>query len=172
MTNELSGRVRDQFPQYEPQRYLITGVLHDGRELASLNVLTGTNGGFNEAKFFCQVDVCLIVEETQAILDNSEQANRVVARAIDIVNRFLDKYTLFSGDVRVQNVAMEKNLYVAQIVVSDPVHEDAARSNRQMIESLSAGRVFRGRPGLGPVNHIRLNTWDALGPRCSSQIGC
>ena len=165
MSHELRARVGDRFPQYEPQRYMLTGVLHDGRELASLNILTGSDGGFHEAKFYCQVDICLVVGDTQAILDNGVQAGKVVARAIDVFNLFLDKYLLFSGDVRAQSVAMEKGLYVAQIVVSGPVPEDATRSNRQMLESLSTGRVFSGKPGLGPVNHLRLNSWDALGPK-------
>ena len=95
----------------EPQRpradysYVAVNRLHDGRDKTTLNVHSGTNGGYAECKYYTEVAVTYLSDDINEISINGV----VLPRACEILNPFLDKYRLLNEDYRVSSISLERN---------------------------------------------------------------
>ncbi len=157
-----SARQEQERPR-EGRSYVQTCVLRGGEEKATLNIYSGTDGGYAECKYYSEVCVTFLVDDLQMVSEHEQVMNRVS----EILNPFLDKYKLLNGDYRVSRVSHERNFYFATCHTS-PLTEDEAHLNpRDLFERLKTPRTFLTELGHGASNVLRTNSFELLGPRSS-----
>ena len=142
----------------EKRSYVMTNVTRDGAEHASLNVNTGSDGGFAECKFYSEVSVTYLADDLAAALEGGASMRRVG----EILNPFLDKYRILTGDPRIGHVSHDSNFYFAVSHTSPLAPEEVGRPAAELFQSLTRGRDFRTVLGHGSANTLRLNSLEAL----------
>jgi hypothetical protein len=152
--------------EYERPRlahsYVVVSRLTDGTQKATLNIHSGAGGGFAETKYYTDVQVTFLEDDLGVL---GRQDGRVLQRATDILNRFLDKYRLFTEDYRVGRVSSERNFYFAMCHTSSLTPEEQGLSTPQLFATLSNGRTFLHQLGHGGGNILRQHSLEHLGPR-------
>jgi hypothetical protein len=152
--------------EYERPRlahsYVVVSGLTDGTQKATLNIHSGAGGGFAEAKYYTEVQVTYLEDDLGVL---SRQDGSVLQRTTDILNRFLDKYRLFTEDYRVGRVSSERNFYFAVCHTSPLTPEEQGLSTPQLFATLSNGRTFLHQLGHGGGNILRQHSLEHLGPR-------
>jgi hypothetical protein len=141
--------------------YAMASKLPNGSQILTLNVNTGQDGGYLEAKYYSEVTVTYLADDINSIAIQGT----IFRRACEILNPFLDKYRVINQDYRISPVSMERNFYFAQCHTSPlEVHELGLDVNA-LVATLQAGRNFRMRIGHGAANILRVNSYELLGPR-------
>jgi hypothetical protein len=152
--------------EYERPRlahsYIVVSRLTDGTQKATLNIHSGAGGGFAETKYYTDVQVTFLEDDLGVL---GRQDGSVLQRATDILNRFLDKYRLFTEDYRVGRVSSERNFYFAMCHTSPMTPEERGLSTPQIFATLSNGRTFLQQLGHGGGNILRQHSLEHLGPR-------
>jgi hypothetical protein len=152
--------------EYERPRlahsYVVVSRLNDGTQKATLNIHSGAGGGFAETKYYTEIQVTFLEEDLGVL---SRQDGNVLQRATDILNRFLDKYRLFTEDYRVGRVSSERNFYFAMCHTSPLTPEEQELNTPQLFATLSNGRTFLHQLGHGSGNILRQHSLEHLGPR-------
>lgn len=152
--------------EYERPRlghsYVMTSCLNDGTEKATLNIHSGAGGGFAETKYYTEIQVTFLEDDLGVL---GRQNDSVLQRTTDILNRFLDKYRLFTEDYRVGHVSSERNFYFAMCHTSPLTSEERGLSAPQLFATLSSGRTFLHQLGHGGGNILRQHSLEHLGPR-------
>ncbi len=151
----------------EPQRpradysYVAVNRLHDGRDKTTLNVHSGTNGGYAECKYYTEVAVTYLSDDINEISINGV----VLPRACEILNPFLDKYRLLNEDYRVSSISLERNFYFATCHTSPLKDDELKLSVSELFDRLQQPRTFLTQLGHGAANILRSNSFELLGPR-------
>jgi hypothetical protein len=158
--NQQKQLIVPQRPR-ENRNYAMASALPNGNRILTLNVNTGNDGGFTEAKYFSEVTVTYLADDINSIADQKS----VFQRTCDILNRFLDKYRSINQDYRVSPISMERNFYFAQCHTSPLGVEERGLNIDALIATLRVGRHFDFRLGHGAANIVRLNSYELLGPR-------
>ena len=152
--------------EYERPRlahsYVVVSRLTDGTQKATLNIHSGAGGGFAETKYYTEVQVTFLEDDLGVL---GRQDGSVLQRTTDILNRFLDKYRLFTEDYRVGRVSSERNFYFAMCHTSPLTAEERGLSTAQLFATLSNGRTFLHQLGHGGGNILRQHSLEHLGPR-------
>lgn len=152
--------------EYERPRlahsYVLVSRLTDGTQKATLNIHSGAEGGFAETKYYTEVQVTFLEDDLGVL---GRQDGSVLQRTTDILNRFLDKYRLFTEDYRVGRVSSERNFYFAMCHTSPLTPEERGLSTPQLFATLSNGRTFMHQLGHGGGNILRQHSLEHLGPR-------
>ena len=152
--------------EYERPRlahsYVVVSRLTDGTQKATLNIHSGAGGGFAETKYYTEVQVTFLEDDLGVL---GRQNGSVLQRTTDILNRFLDKYRLFTEDYRVGRVSSERNFYFAMCHTSPLTAEERTLTTLQLFATLSHGRTFLHQLGHGGGNILRQHSLEHLGPR-------
>jgi hypothetical protein len=158
----LKLKARDfERPRIE-HSYVVTSRLTDGSQKATLNIHSGAGGGFAETKYFSEAQITFLEDDLSVLAQNN---GYILQRATNILNRFLDKYRLFTEDYRVGRVSSDRNFYFATCHTSPLTAEEQALSPAQVFATLSNGRTFMSELGLGGANILPHHTLEHLGPR-------
>jgi hypothetical protein len=160
--SDLKLKAREFERPREEHSYVVTSRLTDGTQKATLNIHCGANGGFAETKYFTEAQVTYL-EDDLSILALKD--GNILQRATDILNRFLDKYRLFTEDYRVGRVSADRNFFLATCHASPLTSEEQSLSAEQLFATLSSGRTFLHRLGYGGANILRSHSLEHLGPR-------
>lgn len=155
--NNTSG---DERPRQE-YNYLLTSMLADGTEKATLKINSGVDGGFTEAKYFSEMQVTFLEND---LSDIDSRDSYLLRRTTDILNPFLDKYRLLVDDYRITHVSADRNYYLAICYTSPLTTDELALTTERFFEGLRRGRTFYHTIGHGASNIIRVNSLDHLGP--------
>jgi len=158
---ELLQAARELERPRADRSYLAVSNLRDGTQKATLNIHTGRDGGYAECKYYSQVTVTFLVDDVQAI----SQETDVLKRAFDILNPFLDKYKILNEDYRVGHVSRERNFYFAACHTSPLTDSELTLTPHQLFDRLSQPRTFFTELGHGAMNILRTNSFELLGPR-------
>lgn len=142
--------------------YVVTSRLTDGTQKATLNLHSGASGGFAETKYFSEAQITFLEDDLSVL---ALKNGYVLQRATNILNRFLDKYRLFTEDYRVGRVSADRNFYFATCHISPLTAEEQALNPAQLFATLANGRTFISQLGLGGANILPLHTLEHLGPR-------
>ena len=152
--------------EYERPRqehdYIVTSVLADGTEKATLNIHSGADGGFAESLYYSEIHITFL-EDDLSVIDRKD--NSVLQRAAGILNPFLDKYRLLTEDYRVSRVSADRNFYLAVSYTSPLEADERLLTPPQLVARLSEGRAFHHLLGHGAAHILRTNSIDYLGPR-------
>jgi hypothetical protein len=143
------------------RNYVMASRLPNGQEVPTLNVNTGHDGGYIEAKYFSEVTVTYLADDLNSIADQSV----VFRRACEILNPFLDKYRAINQNYRIAPVSMERNFYFAQVHTSALEVSERTLDVNALFATLEAGRNFNLELGRGASNVVRVNSYELLGPR-------
>jgi len=155
-------RAQQEGPRPRADRnYLAASRLPDGTQKATLNVNTGTDGGYAECKYYTEVGVTYLSDDVNSI----GQEGVVFTRVCEILNPFLEKYQLLNEDYRVSPVSLERNFYFATCHTSPLEGDERQLDVETLFESLQAGRTFQQELGHGTANILRANSYELLGPR-------
>ncbi len=127
-----------------------------------MNIHSGAGGGFAETKYFSEAQITFLEDELNVL---ALKNGYLLQRATNILNRFLDKYRLFTEDYRVGRVSADRNFYFATCHISPLTAEEQALSPAQLFATLSNGRTFLCQLGLGGANILPLHSLEHLGPR-------
>jgi hypothetical protein len=146
----------------EEHSYVVTSRLTDGTQKATLNIHSGAGGGFAETKYFSEAQITFLEDDLSVL---AQKNGYILQRATNILNRFLDKYRLFTEDYRVGRVSADRNFYFATCHISRLTVEEQALSPAQLFATLANGRTFICQLGLGGANILPLHTLEHLGPR-------
>lgn len=157
-----SARQEQERPR-EGRSYVQTCVLRGGEEKATLNIYSGTDGGYAECKYYSEVCVTFLADDLQMVGEHEQVMNRVS----EILNPFLDKYKLLNEDYRVSRVSHERNFYFATCHTSPLTKDEAHLNPRDLFERLKTPRTFLTELGHGASNVLRTNSFELLGPRSS-----
>jgi hypothetical protein len=153
--------------QQEPPRpregrsYIAASRLPDGTQKATLNVNSGTDGGYAECKYYSEVCVTFLSDDLNSI---GEQGV-IFTRVCEILNPFLEKYQLLNDDYRISPVSLERNFYFATCHTSPLEENERQHDVETLFEGLQAGRTFQHELGHGAANILRANSYELLGPR-------
>ena len=145
----------------ENRNYAMASKLTNGSQILTLNVNTGNDGGYIEAKYFSEVTVTYLADDINSIADQ----NTVFRRACEILNPFLDKYRAINQDYRISLVSMERNFYFAQCHTSPLEANERGLNVNALFATLQVGRRFNLQLGHGAANILRVNSYELLGPR-------
>jgi hypothetical protein len=159
--NELIRASVDLERPRQDRSYLAVSRLNEGTQKATLNIHTGRDGGYAECKYYSQVTVTFLADDS-AILSRE---NVVLDRAFEILNPFLDKYRLLNEDYRISQVSRDKNFFFAACQTSPLTSEELSLTPHQLFERLSQPRLYLTDLGHGAANIIRTNSYELLGPR-------
>jgi hypothetical protein len=160
--NDLKKKAQGSERPQEEYSYLLTSKLADGTEKATLNIHTGSKGGFAETKYFSEVQVTFL-EDDLTVVGNKD--DYVLRRATDILNAFLDKYRLLSEDYRISRVSGDRHFYLASCHSSPLSPAEQQMTTAELFAGLTKGRKFYRELGHGGANILRTNSLDHLGPR-------
>jgi hypothetical protein len=149
-----------------PHSYLVVSRLTDGTQKATLNIHSGSGGGFAETKYYTDVQITYLEDDLGVL---GRQDGNVLLRATDILNRFLDKYRLLTEDYRVGRVSSERNFYFAMCHTSALTPEERGLGVAELFATLSNGRTFLHQLGHGGGNILRQHSLEHLGPRSQLQ---
>ncbi|MGH9828029.1 MAG: hypothetical protein ACREDR_32815, partial [Blastocatellia bacterium] len=138
--------------------YAETCTLVDGTKKATLNIHTGEDGGFAEAKYYSEVRVTLLADDISATDD------AFFIRVCEVLNAFLDKYRLINEDYRVQRISDGRNYYVVGFHTSPLRSEEIGLSTLDLFKRLESPREFKQKLGHGAFNSLRTNTYELIGP--------
>jgi hypothetical protein len=145
----------------ETRDYIAVNKLKDGRDKATLNIHTGTDGGYAECKYYTDVCVTYLTDD----LSEVNVHGAALVRACGILNPFLDKYRLLNEDYRVSAVSLERNFYFATCHTSPLGGDEVGLSVSELFERLQKPRNFLAKLGYGAANILRTNSFELLGPR-------
>jgi hypothetical protein len=160
--DELKAKAREYERPRLAHSYVVVSRLTDGTQKATLNIHSGAGGGFAETKYYTEVQITYLEDDLSVL---SRQDGMVLERATDILNRFLDKYRLFTEDYRVGRVSSERNFYFAMCHTSVLTPEEQGLSVPELFATLSNGRTFLHQLGHGGGNILRQHSLEHLGPR-------
>jgi hypothetical protein len=85
-----------EYPSYE---YMVTSVTSEHEEIKTLNINTGSNGGFTEVRAFTELSIFLLTDE-----NSSPFSSKIKNRSMQVLNHFLDIYRLTTQDGYVHRV--------------------------------------------------------------------
>jgi hypothetical protein len=159
--DELRKAEQGPNPPRQDHSYLAVNRLTDGRDKSTLEVNSGTDGGFSECKYYSEVCITFLVDD----LNRISQENGVLDRACSILNPFLDKYRILTEDYRISRVTLERNFYFATYHTSALTAEERELPTKTLFERLEKGRTFQHILGHGAANILRQNSYELLGPR-------
>jgi hypothetical protein len=159
---DLKGKAQEYERPRQAHSYVVVSRLTDGTQKATLNIHSGAGGGFAETKYYTEAQITYLEDDLSVL---GRQDGSVLQRATNILNRFLDKYRLFTEDYRVGRVSSERNFYFAMCHTSPLAPEERRLSTAQLFATLSNGRTFLHQLGHGGANILRQHSLEHLGPR-------
>ena len=159
---DLKRKAKDLERPRQPHSYIVISRLKDGTQKATLNIHSGADGGFAETKYYTEAQITYLEDDLGVL---GKQDGVVLSRTTDILNRFLDKYRLFTEDYRVGRVSSERNFYFAMCHTSPIRQDERGLSTEQLFDTLKTGRVFLQPLGHGGANILRQHSLEHLGPR-------
>jgi hypothetical protein len=160
--NDLKLKAREYERPRTERSYVVTSRLKDGTQKATLNIHAGAGGGFAETKYFTEAQITYL-EDDLSVLGLKD--GNILQRATDILNRFLDKYRLFTEDYRVGRVSADRNFYFATCHSSPLTAEEQTLTPAELFATLLKGRTFLHQLGHGGANILRQHSLEHLGPR-------
>jgi hypothetical protein len=160
--DDLKRKAQEYERPRQAHSYVVVSRLTDGTQKATLNIHSGAGGGFAETKYYTEVKITYLEDDLAAL---GRQDGTVLQRATDILNRFLDKYRLYTEDYRVGRVSSERNFYFAMCHTSPLRPEERGLSTPQLFATLANGRMFLHQLGHGGANILRQHSLEHLGPR-------
>lgn len=138
--------------------HVVTSSLTSGEQKATLNIHSGSDGGYSECKYYSEVCVTLLSDDISG--------NDHFTSACQILNPFLDKYRLLNEDYRVARISAERNFYLASCHTSPLSAAEIGLQPRQLFQSLGqTPRTFHNVVGAGASYVLRANSYELLGPR-------
>jgi hypothetical protein len=159
---DLKQKAKELERPRQPHSYVVVSKLKDGTQKATLNIHSGADGGFAEMKYYTEVQITYLEDDLGVL---GKQDGAVLSRATDILNRFLDKYRLFTEDYRVGRVSSERNFYFAMCHTSPLSQDERGLTIEQLFDTLKTGREFLQPLGHGGANILRQHSFELLGPR-------
>jgi hypothetical protein len=100
---DLKRKAQEYERPRQAHSYVVASRLTNGTQKATLNIHSGTDGGFAETKYYTEVQITYLEDDLGVL---RRQDGSVLQRATDILNRFLDRYRLFTEDYRVGRVSL------------------------------------------------------------------
>ncbi len=141
--------------------YVVTSVLADGGEKATLNIHCGEDGGFAECKYFSCVTVTFLADDLRII----SESDRVKQRVTGILAPFLDKYRVLSEDYKVARLPSDVTFYLASYHTSPLRDVELNMDSSELFKLLAEPRAWRTALGSGATNNLRANSYESVGPR-------
>ena len=114
---DLKRKAQEYERPRQAHSYVVVSRLTNGTQKATLNIHSGADGGFAETKYYTEVQITYL-EDDLGVLGCKDGS--VLQRATDILNRFLDKYRLFTEDYRVGRVSSERNFLFCDVPYKPP----------------------------------------------------
>jgi hypothetical protein len=138
--------------------HLVTNFLTTGEEKATLNIHSGSDGGYSECKYYSEVCVTFLTDDIAG--------SDTFVRACEVLNPFLDKYRLLNEDYRVAHISVERNFYLATCHTSPLARTEIGLQPRQLFDLLGqTPRTFHNVVGMGASYVLRTNSFELLGPK-------
>jgi len=130
--------------------HLVTSSLTNGEQKATLNIHSGSDGGYSECKYYSEVCVTFLTDDIAG--------SDTFARACEILNPFLDKYRLLNEDYRIAHISAERNFYFATCHTSPLATTEIGLQPRQLFNLLGqTSRTFHHIVGFGASYVLRAN---------------
>lgn len=136
-----------------PGRYnytLTSASSKTGEEVPTLHIDTGPDGGFAELRGYTEIAVFVVVEQGQALSDSSK------ARALEVLNHFLDSYRLVTQDPYVHGIDTELHPYLVDYGVGTLPEHLASRPARKIFTHIGEA-AFPKEIGEGRVIKLRTS---------------
>lgn len=141
---------------YPTRDYLVVSQLRDGRQIKTLQLTRGPEGGFAEARPYAIANIFLCLRQRAEYA-----APAIVERAGTALNNILDSYRFITMDPLVRSMRVDQDAYYTLVSVADlprDVGDIEARAALEMMGQVAFGSVV----GVNRAHRVGLNSFDDL----------
>jgi hypothetical protein len=141
---------------YPTHDYLITSRLRSGRQIKTVQLTRGPEGGFVEARPYAVANIFLCLRRRAEYTSAG-----VLERAGVALNNVLDMYRFVTMDPLARSVRPDRDCYYALVSVADlpnTLGDVAPQAALRMVSNVAFGSII----GVNRAHHIGLDSFDDL----------